>query len=344
MPPASSEPDWTAPGTFEVAPGIHRIPLPMPNDGLRAVNVYVIVVGDSLVLIDGGWAVPESKEALTAGLDRLGCSLGDIRRFLVTHVHRDHYSQAVAIRQELGTKVSLGREERATLDVLAEAHRAPLQPHLRVLRSYGASEVADRLAEAMKDHRTERLAWELPDDWLEEGSTVLETGRTLEVLETPGHTRGHVVFFDRRSGLLFAGDHVLPTITPSIGFEAAPQADPLGAFLGSLAKMRALPDAVLLPAHGPIAPSVHRRVDELLAHHGRRLDATEAVVARGSTTAFEVAAQLSWTRRERRFSELDPFNQMLAVCETGAHLIVLVAQGRVTCKEDEAGVRRYATP
>ena len=344
MPTATSEPAWTAPGTFEVAPGVHRIPLPLPNDGLRAVNVYAIVDGDGLVLIDGGWAIPEARKALQTGLDRLRCSLGDIRRFLVTHVHRDHYSQAVAIRQELGTKVSLGRGERATLDVLADPHRAPLQPHLRLLCSYGASEVADHLSEAMEGRSAEGLAWEPPDDWLEEGSTTLETGRTLEVMETPGHTRGHVVFFDRGNGLLFAGDHVLPTITPSIGFEAAPQRDPLGAFLRSLARVRSLPDAVLLPAHGATAPSVHRRVDELLAHHGRRLDATEAAVARGSTTAFEVAGRLSWTRRERRFSELDLFNQMLAVFETGAHLTVLVAQGRVAFTEDDTGVRRYVIP
>jgi hypothetical protein len=36
----SEAPDWTEPGLFTVAPGVHRIPLPLPNDGLRAVNVY----------------------------------------------------------------------------------------------------------------------------------------------------------------------------------------------------------------------------------------------------------------------------------------------------------------
>ena len=34
--------DWTEAGAFPVAPGVHRIPLPLPMDGLRAVNVYVI--------------------------------------------------------------------------------------------------------------------------------------------------------------------------------------------------------------------------------------------------------------------------------------------------------------
>ncbi|MCW2807847.1 MAG: gloB, partial [Marmoricola sp.] len=30
-------------------------------DGLRAVNVYVVETDDGLVLIDGGWAIPESR-------------------------------------------------------------------------------------------------------------------------------------------------------------------------------------------------------------------------------------------------------------------------------------------
>ena len=57
---------------------------------------------------------------------------------------------------------------------------------------------------------------------------------------------GLSIFLDNE--LLFAGDHVLPTITPSIGFESAMRANPLGAFLQSLALVRARPDARLLPA------------------------------------------------------------------------------------------------
>ena len=33
---------WTEAGAFEVAPGVYRVPLPLPMDALRAVNVYVI--------------------------------------------------------------------------------------------------------------------------------------------------------------------------------------------------------------------------------------------------------------------------------------------------------------
>ena len=40
-----------------MADGVHRIPLPLPNDGLRAVNVYAIADGDGLTLVDSGWAL-----------------------------------------------------------------------------------------------------------------------------------------------------------------------------------------------------------------------------------------------------------------------------------------------
>ena len=53
---------WTEPGAWKVADGVFRIPLPLPMDGLRAVNVYVLETDDGLVLIDGGWAIPVSRE------------------------------------------------------------------------------------------------------------------------------------------------------------------------------------------------------------------------------------------------------------------------------------------
>ena len=64
--PMAAGPDWTEPGLFTVAPGVHRIPLPLPNDGLRAVNVYAIESGDDLVLIDAGWALAETGGLLDA--------------------------------------------------------------------------------------------------------------------------------------------------------------------------------------------------------------------------------------------------------------------------------------
>jgi hypothetical protein len=56
-----------------------------------------------------------------------------------------------------------------------------------------------------------------------------------------------------------------------------------------------------------------------------------------------VAGALRWTRRRRRLTELDPFNQMLAVTETRAHLELLAAQGSLASSQAN-GVTWYAAP
>jgi glyoxylase-like metal-dependent hydrolase (beta-lactamase superfamily II) len=336
--------DWTEPGVFSVAPGVFRIPLPLPTDGLRAVNVYALTDGDDLVLIDAGWAIDAAKDALVAALAGLDRSVRDIDRFLVTHVHRDHYTQAVVLRREFGTEIALGKGEQPTLDWIIQRAAAggddEESPFTARLRLAGATDLIARLSALGRRPEPGRQAWEQPDEWLADRSTAAVGRRELTAIHTPGHTRGHLVYAEPAAGLLFAGDHVLPHITPSIGFEGAAADFPLRDFLESLRLVRGLPDARLLPAHGPVAPSVHARVDELLDHHDRRLGLIADIVARGASTAAEVAASMTWTRRERTLSELDPFNEMLAVLETLSHLDVLMLQGRLS-RSDVAGIQHY---
>ncbi|MQA09675.1 MAG: MBL fold metallo-hydrolase [Pseudonocardiaceae bacterium] len=343
MRPQTDDPtgDWTESGVFSVAPGVYRIPLPLPNDGLRAVNVYAILDADELVLIDAGWAIESSRELLGDALRAIGCELGDVRRFLVTHVHRDHYSQAVALRREFGTRISLGAGELPTLTELNRTDRDPGENHLEGLREAGAEPVIE-LFRQLPPPGPNSVEWEMPDDWFEGAGTEHLAGRDLDVLPTPGHTRGHVVFIDGAADLMFAGDHVLPRITPSIGFEAARAELPLRDYLDSLRLVRGMPDRRLMPAHGPVTTSVHQRVDELLEHHRVRLEDTAAAIHDGAATAYEAALRLTWTRRDRKLDELDPFNQFLAVHETAAHLDLLVFQGKLNSSTRD-GVREYAS-
>jgi glyoxylase-like metal-dependent hydrolase (beta-lactamase superfamily II) len=329
---------WTAEGAWPAAEGIHRIPLPLPMDALRAVNVYVIETGSGLTLIDGGWAISEAREALARSLEKLGAGFGDIDHFLVTHVHRDHYTLAVMLGREYGADVALGAGDRPTLDLL-HRDRTGTTPDAAALRAAGSG---DLLSEWTSDNDVmadaKAAGYQMPDRWLS-GDHRIELGsRTLDAVHTPGHTPGHFVFADRHARLLFAGDHVLPTITPSIGFVAPPPVNPLGAFMSSLTKVRTLPDLRLLPAHGPVSPSSHERVDELLAHHDHRLKLSMAILAAAPATARHVAAALPWTRHERAYDELDVHNRGMAAMETKAHLDLLVARGQATAADTSEGV------
>ena len=331
---------WTAEGAWQVAPGLWRIPLPLPMDGLRAINVYVLETDEGLTLVDGGWAIPVARELLEKCLAQIGAGFGDIRRFLVTHVHRDHFTLATVLGHEVGAEVALGRGEEPALDMLNNVEQITESPFLAVLRSSGALEVAEQWAAgAGDDPPPPKSDWQYPTRWMEGDHTIQVGHRTVEAVHTPGHTPGHFVFADRAEGVLFAGDHVLPTITPSIGFTVPPDDQPLGHFMASLTRVRQLPDLRILPAHGPVAASTHARVDELLAHHDTRLDQCRAALAAGPATAHEIAGHLGWTRHEHRYETLDPFSRGMAAMETKAHLDLLVARGAATDEPRPDGVR-----
>jgi len=333
---------WTEPGVENLGGGVYRIPLPLPMDGLKAVNVYAITDPGGVDLIDAGIALVPARERLAAGLRQIGYELGDIRNFFVTHIHIDHYSLAIELRRTFRTVVSLGEQELANLLATREMVNGSRTRFFGAegLRRLGAMDLLKQLAEQNRQPPA-ITDWEDPDRWLADGTDLDLRTRTLRAIHTPGHTRGHVVFHDAAAKIMFAGDHVLPHITPSIGFEAAGNRSALSDYLSSLARTLALPDARLLPAHGPVTGSTHERVNELLAHHDLRLAETFIAVQAGQATPYEAAQAIKWTRRHQAFGDLDLFSQLQAVNETAAHLEVLVARGQVTHEVSADGIDLY---
>ena len=339
---------WAESGVEALGGGLYRIPLPLPGDALTAVNVYAMVGDDGVDLIDAGMAIAAARERLTEALGQLGYGLPDVRNFFITHIHQDHYTLAVQLRTTLRGQVTLGDQERANMAAIRDvsAGRAEVG-FIQMLAPMGAADLADRvralLAPRLADPQP-KLEWSDPDQWLSDGAVIELPGRTLRAIHTPGHTTGHVVFHEEAAGLLFAGDHVLPHITPSIGFQPAITRSSLSQYLDSLRLMLALPDATLLPAHGPVQVSTHARVHQLLEHHETRLGQTLEVATGGPVTAFQVAGALPWTRRKRRLTELDVMNQLLATGETAAHLEVLVTRGQLVRERSPEGVDFYRLP
>ncbi len=332
---------WERPALDEVAEGIWRIPLPLPGDALRAVNTYLVRGPEGYLLVDCGWNRQESWDRLEESLRHLGAELRQVRGVFATHIHDDHYGLAGRVRSGSGGWVALGSRERETLEAFRDHPREARQRSRRRLEELAAADVAARLERAAPP--AERPPPATPDLYLAGGESVVLGHRTLEVLPTPGHTRGHLCLFEREQGILFAGDHVLPQITPSLGVELPLDGSPLADFLTSLEAVRDLPARLVLPAHGPVFTDLRHRVDELVEHHRVRLEECQRAVEDGSATAREVAERLPWTRHRRRLLDLDPFNQMLAVFEAEVHLQVLAERGRL--RRDLAdSAHRYALP
>jgi hydroxyacylglutathione hydrolase len=90
-----------------------------------------------------------------------------------------------------------------------------------------------------------------PDRWLVDGDTVSVGNITLEVLHTPGHTPGHVVFFDRAEKLAFVGDVIFQG---SIGRTDFPRGD-FDTLIHSI-RQQLFPlgdDVAFVPGHGPMS-------------------------------------------------------------------------------------------
>ena len=83
-----------------------------------------------------------------------------------------------------------------------------------------------------------------PARLLRDGDAVGLGGRTLEVLHTPGHSPGHLCFFERETGYLFTGDLVYKGEL----FAYYPSTDP-EAYLESLERVAALPAKRVFPGH-----------------------------------------------------------------------------------------------
>jgi glyoxylase-like metal-dependent hydrolase (beta-lactamase superfamily II) len=320
---------WWEDKVERVAPDVWRITMPLPKIALPAVNVYALSLPDGgLMLVDSGWSPhPESRGRLASALGTLGLGLADVRGFLITHLHRDHFTYAVEHRREFGSWIALGAGERASLAAFARFDDRPHDVDRARLREAGAAD----LARTIPVEPVDPGIWEEPDRWIAAGDRFAWRRGELRAVPTPGHTRGHFVFLDVANELAFTGDHILPAITPTVGSEPAPSGHALDDYLESLADRGRLPDVRILPAHGPIANGLHARSDELLAHHDQRLRDCLAVVLASDRrrTAAEVANVIRWTKNHLTVSELAPDDQMRAIFETAVHLDSLARAGKV---------------
>jgi glyoxylase-like metal-dependent hydrolase (beta-lactamase superfamily II) len=148
-------------------------------------------------------------------------------------------------------------------------------------------------------------------------------------VHTPGHTPGHLCFAEERTGLFFAGDHVLPRISPNISTTSWGTADPLGDYLGSLASVGDVAEPTeVLPAHEWRFRGLRSRTDELAAHHEHRLaELLDAIRTHPGSTPWDLAGHLTWSRP---WEQYERGMRIFAVTETDAHVRLLAARGLIT--------------
>ena len=100
-------------------------------------------------------------------------------KILLTHGHADHAGAAMEIAQMLNIKIEgPHKEDKFLLDSLQS------QGEMFGMQARNC----------------------VPDKWLEDGDTVTVGNSALDVIFTPGHTPGHIIFFSNESNLALVGD------------------------------------------------------------------------------------------------------------------------------------------
>lgn len=314
------------PPVERLRPGLWSIPVPLPDNSLRYVLVYLFETDRGAYIVDAGWNTDEAYEALTAGLRTAGYAAGDVQGVLVTHIHPDHYGLAGRVRAASGAWVALHPADAA---LIRDRYTDPgdlLERVGAMLRRVGApDDEVEALRQAAMPVRP-LVDPVLPDVLLEDGARPEVPGWDLSAIWTPGHSPGHLCFWEPRHRVLLSGDHVLPRITPNISFHPQAGPDPLGDFLRSLDKLAPLDPDEVLPAHEHRFDDLHGRLDELRRHHAARFREVLAAIGEGDTTAWAIAGRMRWSRP---WDEIAGFMRRAAVGEALAHLRALGQRGVV---------------
>lgn len=198
-------------------------------------NPYIIIDPDGLTLIDTG--IPGSDKKILQYMRERGFSAKDLVRIIITHSDVDHVGGLDALKRASGARVYASAIEAAAIAKGEPSRR--IQPARLGRRLFMA--VVRRFFKAKP----------VPVDEIVREGQRLDVLGGLEVLETPGHTPGHISLFSPSTGILFVGDSIVSRDTGLAGSLPANTWDQAKA-TESVRRQAALGAQVICSGHGPV--------------------------------------------------------------------------------------------
>lgn len=157
-------------------------------------NPYILVDADGLTVIDTG--LPRSEKKILAYVASLGKSARDVKRIIITHADLDHVGGLAALQKSTGARTYASKLE---ADAIAEGKPS------RQIKPSGFS--LQRVLFALLRPFMKAAPFQV-DEILTDGQILPALGG-LRVIETAGHTPGHVSLFAPAVGVLFSGDSIV---------------------------------------------------------------------------------------------------------------------------------------
>jgi glyoxylase-like metal-dependent hydrolase (beta-lactamase superfamily II) len=311
--------------------------IPIPNNPLGNINAYLINTPDGSLLIDSGWNTEEAFESLKTQIESTGVTLADIKYIAITHIHPDHYGLVGRLEKYNQAKLIIHKIERSFLNARYLNTEELLNEMEHWLRINGVP---------ANDHAAftqESLAFlglvdtALPVQEVQGGEHILLDDFDLKIVWTPGHSPGHICFYEQNRKILFAGDFILEKITPNISMSNQTSSNPLINYINSLNQVKSFDIDHILPGHGKSFTGFSERANQLIAHHEQRLEEMLALFQNEQKTAYQISLATKWFLPWER---LPAFSKRMAVTETLAHLELLFARGSLQ-KRDQSGCIWY---
>lgn len=311
---------------------IYQVRLPLPF-ALRYVNCYLLAGEAGWTIVDAGLNTADGRETWHMALTELGIQFSDIQQIVLTHAHPDHYGLAGWLQQEAQgvPPVLMSPREAELAHWVWQEEVGWTEAVTSFWRQCG---IPDEVVTAVvtETDRTRQRTRPHPQtiQTIEPDTTIKLGNRQFQVIHTPGHSDGQIIFYDAAERLLLCGDHVLQRITPNISLWPFGEPDPLGRYLHSLSQIAQLDVNLALPGHGPLIHDLRGRIRELQTHHAERLGVM-ATAVNGSATPYAIS------QRVFDFDKLSIHEKRFAVSETLAHLEYLVWQKRIQKSSQPSG-------
>ena len=317
-----------------IADDIFQLTLPLPF-ALNHVHCYLLRGDKGWSIVDTGINIQNNQSAWLDIFANNGIDMRDIEQIVLTHVHPDHFGMAGWLQgmgEMAGVHIPIYASERE--EEMADIVWRQNYPDFNFgdwMITNGMPEAQGRDVAASMDN-TRAMTMPYPNDLerISAGETIVMGNRTFEMIHTPGHADGHIVFYDADDQLMLSGDHILNKITPNIGLWSHSDPDPLGRYLGSLMDLLDYEVRLALPGHKTLIEDWRGRINELLGHHDARLAHIHDAITDGKRTPFAIAQVIfpaeRFTAHEWRF----------AIAEVLAHLEYMKLKGEVVQKENQA--------
>jgi glyoxylase-like metal-dependent hydrolase (beta-lactamase superfamily II) len=199
-------------------------------------NTYILLDADGLTVIDSG--LPRSDKKTLAYIASLGRSAQDVKRIIITHADLDHVGGLAALQNVSGARTYASKIE-------AEAIAAGKSS--REIKTSGFS--LRRMLFALMRPFMKATPFQV-DEIVADGQ-ILPTLGGLRVVETPGHTPGHISLFAPAVGVLFSGDSIVSDENGLHGSRPGLTWDEVKA-RESERKQAALGARIVCTGHGPV--------------------------------------------------------------------------------------------